>query len=186
MQNVLSEYYKTSIRPRVVGPSPDVKTGAGFFRYGADLICYGECSVGVANDVLSSGRFDVSKAVSINNGELRLPFDFGCAIENLRRERYLKKSEGRPKGLTQQDWIRECYYFVRELLPVWFRRYLQRTYLNDWKMLQFPHWPVDFTVDSLHEMLLRMTMIARGCDRVPFIWFWPDGASSCLILTHDV
>jgi hypothetical protein len=83
-------------------------------------------------------------------------------------------------------WIRESYYSVRELLPVWFRRYLQRAYLRDWQTLEFPHWPVDFTVDSLHEMLLQMAMTAQGCQRVPFIWFWPGGASSCVILTHDV
>lgn len=186
MQNILSEYYRTPLRSHVVGLPAGLEREAGFFRYGADLVCYGECSLGVANDVSRSGRFDVSKAISINNGELRFPFDIGDAIENLRRERYLKKSDDRPKGLSQQNWIRECYYLVRELLPVWFRRYLQRAYLKDWKTLEFPHWPVDFTVDSLYEMLLRMTMIAQGCDRVPFIWFWPAGASSCVILTHDV
>lgn len=186
MRDILSEYYKTILRPQVLGPCADVENAAGFFRYGPDVVCYGECSLGVANDVLNSRRFDVSKAISINNGELRFPFDIGNVIENLRRERYLKKSELGPKGLVQQNWIRECYYSVRKLLPVWFRRYLQRAYLKDWKTLEFPHWPVDFTVDSLHEMLLRMTMIAQGCYRVPFIWFWPDGASSCLILTHDV
>jgi len=48
------------------------------------------------------------------------------------------------------------------------------------------HWPVDFTVNSVHEAFLRLTMRAQGYDKVPFIWFWPDGASGCLILTHDV
>jgi hypothetical protein len=27
---------------------------------------------------------------------------------------------------------------------------------------------------------------AHAVDRIPFIWFWPEGASSCTILTHDV
>jgi|SRR5215472_384327 len=186
MQNILSEFYKTPLKARIVGGSGDMENGAGFFCYGSDLVCYGECSQGVASDVSNSRRFDVSKAIGIDNGELRLPFDIVNVIENLRMERYRRKSEGGAKGLTQQDWIRECYYSVREILPVWFRRYLQRAYLKDWKTLAFPHWPVDFTVDSLHEMLLRMTMIVQGRDRVPFIWFWPRGASSCLILTHDV
>src|SRR6266566_1999365 len=26
----------------------------------------------------------------------------------------------------------------------------------------------------------------RGWDQIPFIWFWPDGANSCAIMTHDV
>jgi hypothetical protein len=29
-------------------------------------------------------------------------------------------------------------------------------------------------------------MKAQGIDTVPFVWFWPDGASSCTIMTHDV
>jgi hypothetical protein len=134
---------------------------------------------------LNSGRFDVSKAITINGGELHLPFDMGDVIENLLRERYLQKLNS-PKGLSHRSWVRECYYLARKLLPVAVRRHLQRAYLKDWKTLQFPHWPVDFTVDSLSEAFLRLTMIAQGCDRVPFIWFWPDGAFSALILTHDV
>jgi hypothetical protein len=45
---------------------------------------------------------------------------------------------------------------------------------------------VDFTVDTIHEELLRLSMKAGGVQRVPFIWFWPGGASNCLIMTHDV
>jgi hypothetical protein len=29
-------------------------------------------------------------------------------------------------------------------------------------------------------------MKAKGVDKVPFIWFWPDGAPSCVAMTHDV
>jgi hypothetical protein len=29
-------------------------------------------------------------------------------------------------------------------------------------------------------------MKAQRVDRIPFIWFWPDGLSSCTMLTHDV
>lgn len=29
-------------------------------------------------------------------------------------------------------------------------------------------------------------MLARGETRVPLIWFWPDGAPNCLLMTHDV
>jgi len=31
-----------------------------------------------------------------------------------------------------------------------------------------------------------MSIEAKGVDRVPFVWFWPDGASSCVTMTHDV
>jgi hypothetical protein len=29
-------------------------------------------------------------------------------------------------------------------------------------------------------------MEAKGVDRVPFVWFWPNGARGCLMMTHDV
>ncbi|MGC2465694.1 MAG: hypothetical protein WA517_10900 [Candidatus Acidiferrum sp.] len=41
-------------------------------------------------------------------------------------------------------------------------------------------------MDRLHEKILRLSMEARGVHKIPFIWFWPDGAPSCLIMTHDV
>ena len=27
---------------------------------------------------------------------------------------------------------------------------------------------------------------SSGVERIPFIWFWPDGAPSCGMMTHDV
>jgi hypothetical protein len=59
-------------------------------------------------------------------------------------------------------------------------------YFRDWKELAYPVWPVDFTVDNLHEELLRLFLEVSGVRRAPFIWFWPEGANNCLILTHDV
>jgi hypothetical protein len=41
-------------------------------------------------------------------------------------------------------------------------------------------------VDAIHVQLLRLSMEAAGVRRIPFIWFWPRGASNCVILTHDV
>jgi hypothetical protein len=41
-------------------------------------------------------------------------------------------------------------------------------------------------VENLCERLLLLAMKAKGVDKVPFIWFWPDGAQSCVAMTHDV
>jgi len=41
-------------------------------------------------------------------------------------------------------------------------------------------------VDTLHEEFLRLLLEASGAKKVPFIWFWPEGAPNCLIMTHDV
>jgi hypothetical protein len=31
-----------------------------------------------------------------------------------------------------------------------------------------------------------MALKATGADRIPFIWFWPDGHKGCVLMTHDV
>jgi hypothetical protein len=33
---------------------------------------------------------------------------------------------------------------------------------------------------------LLLTLQAKGVDRIPFIWFWPDGARACASMTHDI
>jgi hypothetical protein len=115
-----------------------------------------------------------------------MPFDPTQVIENLRHERYMANLvPGRERVITH-EWIRRVYYSARSLLPVWVRRHLQRAYFSDWQSRSFPAWPVDFTVDTLHEEFLRLSMCAAGVRRVPFIWFWPDDAPNCLIMTHDV
>lgn len=50
----------------------------------------------------------------------------------------------------------------------------------------FPAWPVDCSVDTLCAALLRLTMQALELERLPFIWFWPEGHAACAIMTHDV
>jgi hypothetical protein len=45
---------------------------------------------------------------------------------------------------------------------------------------------VDTTVERILEKVLVLAMKAQGIERIPFIWFWPEGASSCLIVTHDI
>ena len=36
------------------------------------------------------------------------------------------------------------------------------------------------------EQLLLLAIRSNGGRRIPFVWFWPEGASSCAIMTHDV
>jgi hypothetical protein len=36
------------------------------------------------------------------------------------------------------------------------------------------------------EQALLLSMRAQNLKQVPFIWFWPVGASSCALMTHDV
>lgn len=129
---------------------------------------------------------DVSKEVGRQPFLPELPFSFTEVIDNLRLERYRDAAQNGSRRFVTSGALREFYYSIRESLPLGLRRHLQQIYLRDWTKLPFPSWPVDFTVDNLHEEFLRISMDYAGVERVPFIWFWPDGASNCLMLTHDV
>jgi len=183
---ILSDYYRVPLdlvgRISAATPSGEV----GFFRFGVKAICYGRCASGVSTEFEKSKRYDALKSMRFHESEVHLPFDPDTVIENLRREHYEKRLTPGRERIVAQEWIHKAYYFVRAILPATVRREMQRAYFSDWKSRPFPAWPVDFTVDTLHESILQLSMEAVGLKRVPFIWFWPDGAPNCLILTHDV
>ena len=186
MTTIFSEYYRSPLLAPAVSTDGEGQSPSGFFSFGKDIVCYGECSSGVAPDVQAAVDFDASKTTTVSDSEIRLPFDALGVVENLRREHYVKRLSFGQSDLAHNGLIRDAYYLLRAFMPVRIRRHLQRAYFKDWQNLPFPRWPVDVTVDCLHEAFLRLTMRAQGRDRVPFIWFWPEGASGCLILTHDV
>ncbi len=33
---------------------------------------------------------------------------------------------------------------------------------------------------------MLLSLRAQSLNRIPFVWFWPEGAASCAIMTHDV
>lgn len=186
MPDILNDYYRVGLNPQVI--SHDLSSGAdsGFFSFGEDVLCYGQCALGVASSVEYADRFDARNATKIAGTEVHLPFNTFNVVDDLRREHYVGRILAGRLNFLNHAWVRRAYYLIRNQLPVDVRRHLQRAYLHQWQKLQFPKWPVDFTVDSLHEAFLGLAMKAAGCTRVPFIWFWPEGASNCLILTHDV
>lgn len=186
MIQALSDYYRVpeALLGRVL--TSDLSGDVGFFRFGHNTICYGRCASGVSTNIENSLLYDASLSVQVTETEIHLPFDPVRVIENLRHEQYMEDLVPGRERLVTQEWIRKAYYFLRTLLPVSVRRYLQRAYFSDWQSRTFPAWPVDFTADTLHEEFLLLSMRAAGVQRVPFIWFWPDGAPNCLIMTHDV
>jgi hypothetical protein len=184
----LLDYYR--VAPEMLGGVSAALLPAaeetGFFQFGANNICYGRSQSGVALDVAGSGQFDTLKNLRRDGTTIQFPFDFTEVIENLRQERYRQNLIPKMDSFALSEPVRKLYYLVREFLPVSVRRQLQRAYFRDWEKLPFPAWPVDFTVDTLHEELLRKLMETSGAKAVPFIWFWPKGAPNCLIMTHDV
>lgn len=186
MISALSDYYRVpdGLLGRVTVDSP--RGGTGFFRFGPAIVCFGQASGGVSAKVEESAVHDASKDVCTTGSGIRFSFDPDIVIDNLRRERYLGSVEKGREGIFKKKWISDIYYYIRKLLPVPIRRHLQRAYFSDWQSRPFPSWPVDSTVDALHEELLRTCMQAAGVQKIPFIWFWPNGAPGCLIMTHDV
>ena len=188
MIQTLLDYYR--VAPEMLGgvsaaPFPAAEA-TGFFQFGANNICYGRSRSGVALNVAGSGQFDTLKDLRRDGTTIELPFNFTEVIENLRQERYRQNLVPRMESFALSEPVRKLYYLARQFLPVSVRRHLQRAYFRDWEELPFPAWPVDFTVDTLHEELLRALIETSGAKAVPFIWFWPKGAPNCLIMTHDV
>jgi hypothetical protein len=66
------------------------------------------------------------------------------------------------------------------------RKQIQRFHARNWRDFNFPHWPVDTTVESTCEALLMLSMQAKGVASVPLVWFWPRGAQGCVMMSHDV
>src|SRR5271155_1302722 len=158
----------------------------GFFRWGPAATCYGQCTSGVSATFDNAELNDAFQSTQLKDCEVRLPFDPAQIVDNLRRERYLNPLGANHGRILSHPLVRKTYYAVRELLPVAIRKHFQKAYLGGWQKLQFPNWPVDFRVDTIHEQVLRLSMEAGGVRRMPFIWFWPQGAANCLIMTHDV
>ncbi len=153
----------------------------GFFRFGEDVTCFGAYHGQQASSDHPEVLCDALAEAVIANGTIDLPFDPLEVTENLHRELYV--GEWRKGSLSVLSSI---YYLFRPWLPVGIRRHLQKLHLGDWKKLQFPSWPVDCSVDNLAGQLMLQSLRASGTDRIPFIWFWPNGKSSCAIMTHDV
>lgn len=158
----------------------------GYFQFGPGTICYGQSIVPTAPRFAGAVLPDLLERVEIQNGSLRLPFDPVAIVDNLRMERYPLDTDSKLTALLSHEAIRSVYYAVRPSLPNVFRSFLQRIYLKDFRNLEFPKWPIDSTVEQIHERLLLLAMKARNISTVPFIWFWPEGASASAIVTHDV
>ena len=161
------------------GPLSEDKS---FFHLGPDHIYYGRlCG---QNGARNGAAGDALCDVQVEQNAIQLPFDIDEVVRNLRYELY--PSSARDEKSLAHVVVAAAYYSVRPLLPVGVRKHLQRVHLRGWDQISFPHWPVDRSVDELFELLMLLTLRSQKVERIPFIWFWPDGAPSSAIMTHDV
>jgi hypothetical protein len=128
----------------------------------------------------------VSDQVEWDDGHLVLPFHLTQAITNLRQERYRQAAPHWMERVAASRALRSAYYAARPLLQVAVRKHFQKLRLSGWAGIRFPQWPVDVSVERLMQEALRCALVRGDTRRLPFIWFWPEGASSCALMTHDV
>jgi hypothetical protein len=182
----LVEYFRC---PEEIGDfvlAGELSDESGFFKFGPEVICYGQSSSGVSGEAVTASLHDSLQDVSIEGSSLRLPFDPSQVINNLRCERYSMNTASATPKSALGSLVRNGYYAIRPLLPVRVRRRMQKFRLRGWAEIPFPRWPVDRTVEDLMETLLVVSLQAQAIQRIPFIWFWPEGSPSCAIVTHDV
>lgn len=181
MTHPLVEYFRCPDHLAVVGPAEGLSGEPAYFRV-ADALTFGRH---LPAGSPSRGPLDVVDAVSVQGERLVTPFDLAESVANLRYERYPEALTA-VAGISQVSVKRLAYYGVRPLLTVGVRKHLQRLHWRGWEQIAFPQWPVDTSV----EVLMRRTVglaLERGVVReFPFIWFWPEGASGCVMMTHDV
>lgn len=181
MEDYLSQYFRCPENLVNIACEELELSGRGYFRFGDDVTLFGRLAGNAATPDPGTESHDAREQVAIVNGGLRLPFDLSEVVGNLQRELYV--NEWRSGAFS---FLSKPYYSIRPLLPVGIRRYLQKVYLRGWDGLTFPHWPVDCSVDSLSERVLGLVLRATGAERIPFIWFWPEGHRGCAVMTHDV
>jgi len=180
MSHVFCQYFRCpehGVSFSLSGPLSEENT---YFKF-EDEVIFGRVYAG--NTPNSGDVKDMSSECIVQGRTVHLPFDPSQVVNNLRLEAYTN---------TSADWhpasslLGRSYYFLRPLLPINLRRHLQKFRLNGWRKLPFPKWPVDRTVDNVMEKLLLLPLRHNNHPEIPFIWFWPDGASSCAVMTHDV
>lgn len=179
MNSCLTQYYRCPERYVRIARKEALLDASGYFQFGPEATCYGTYSGKQPSQSSNSVLYDALQDVVVEDGTTYLPFDPGEIVDNLYREEYVNE-------WRQGSYLTKMYYFVRPLLSVGVRRHLQRFHLRGWDKLPFPRWPVDCSVDNLLEQLMLLSLRASGAERIPFIWFWPEGSSSCAIMTHDV
>jgi|SRR5579862_3082002 len=158
---------------------------AGYFRFGP-AIAYGQLTGGLCAESAAVRLHDSMEDVEVSQSRLSLPFDPNTVVDNLRFERYVDASISDRHNGTLKALTRNVYYSVRPALPVFVRKFMQQMSLRGWERRPFPKWPVDRSVEHISRRLLALCMRAKGVDRIPFIWFWPEDYTACTIMTHDV
>ena len=181
----LVEYFRCPESLDVLGTALPLSARAGFFRFG-DAVGFGRHSAWAPAARADTAVPDVMRWVSVADGRVLLPFDLAEVLGNLRYERYAGPAPTLVRRFSGSTVAHHAYYFLRPVLPVGVRKHLQRLRLSRWRGITFPRWPVDATIEMLMREVAGLALAVAGAPALPFIWFWPEGAPGCVVMTHDV
>ncbi len=110
-----------------------------------------------------------------------LPFSPDEAVRSFLDEAYVP-----PASVTRSSAL-SVYYAVKRYVPrSWTMAARSLLARRQARSITFPKWPVDHSLDDLQRLVLTAILRASEAVSIPFVWFWPDGKHSALILTHDV
>ena len=183
--NAFADYFRCPDHLGEFGTNGELSADSGYFMF-HNTICYGQRSGGLPSRDVTGSLPDVSHAVTWEERRLCLPFDLSRVVTNLQQEHYRQHSDHYFGKMTKGSAARRAYYFFRPVLSVAVRKHLQKIRLRGWDKIPFPRWPVDVSVETLMQSAMALLLKGLGIEKIPFIWFWPDGAHSCGIMTHDV
>jgi hypothetical protein len=183
--STILDYYRCPASAALIGTQSGLSDRDGYFRFG-DAVGFGHLAGGRPAEHVTDALHDVAGAVTTADGRPLLPFDLSAVTTNLREERYRQNGDSWLQTASAAALVRRVYYSLRPFMGIRVRRHLQKLLLRDWARITFPRWPVDTSVDTLMERAMALALQAQGKARVPFIWFWPDGAPACGMMTHDV
>ncbi len=166
MNKILSDYYRVpeDVLGQICAAQPSGE--AGYFQFGSEAVCYGQCTSGVSAKIGNSEKYDAIKDARVSDSEVHLPFDPAQIVGNLRTERYVDSLHTKEDRIFDSPLIRRVYYLVRELLPVAIRKHFQKMYLSDWKSCDF----------RTGRWILRWTPSTKNF--LPFRWKPPACSAS--------
>jgi hypothetical protein len=185
LKEMMAAYFRCPENSVTLHPGNLPDAASGFFSFGKDVLCYGKARHTCRTAAPLQALYDASRDVSLHDGTLDLPFDPTEVISNLREEHYVPNHTPAAQRAFRRV-LHAAYYAVRPVLTIPARRHLQKLALSDWRDISFPRWPVETAVDDLHRQLLLLQLTKVDSRPIPFIWFWPEGAEACAIVTHDV
>ena len=166
--------------------SKDLSAAQGYFCLGPETVCYGQCCGGRPSSRVGGFLYDASQIIRSTADSIHLPFDPTQVVDNLRFERYVATTKGPARTVAVPGTDPECLLWYTAPPPSSHQASLSKVIFSGLAKHPVSSWPVDLSVENVFERLLAASMQHRGIRKVPFIWFWPDGAPSCTIITHDV